>query len=211
MIQHETVILDIFIVLKVHGDVWADDPELHLERDEAYTDLFDHVQPCARLEDLVRVYGVQSGVICLGSSGELLEGNGSVIMQARTSNDTLVPSQPQQEPYTESKPHLFLAGSTYLPLHSLQLPVPFPLHGRLSINPPHKQTFTSSDNKISIRPLPVLKFRQKPSVSPSPSSPSSTESSSSFSSSTHPPYPEPQTKTTPIPMSNLTITLTPRS
>ncbi|KAH0579594.1 hypothetical protein H2248_002445 [Termitomyces sp. 'cryptogamus'] len=54
-IQRETVILDKFIALKVREDVWADDSELHLERDEAYKDLFDHVQPCARLEDQVRV------------------------------------------------------------------------------------------------------------------------------------------------------------
>ncbi|KAH0579599.1 hypothetical protein H2248_002450 [Termitomyces sp. 'cryptogamus'] len=81
---------------------------------------------------------------------------------------------------------------------------------RLNINPSHKETFVSPDNKISIRPLPVLKSRQKPSASPSPSSPSSTESSP-FPSSIHPPHPEPQTTTTPIHMSNLTITLTPRS
>ncbi|KNZ75621.1 hypothetical protein J132_02563 [Termitomyces sp. J132] len=64
-IQRETAVLDKFIALKVREDVWADDSTLHLERDEAYKDLFDHAQPCARLEDLVRVYGVQSGVVCV--------------------------------------------------------------------------------------------------------------------------------------------------
>ncbi|KAG5352544.1 hypothetical protein C0989_001761 [Termitomyces sp. Mn162] len=51
-IQRETVVLDKFIALKVREDVLADESELHLERDEAYKDLFDHAQPRARLEDL---------------------------------------------------------------------------------------------------------------------------------------------------------------
>ncbi|KAG6853610.1 hypothetical protein C0991_002834 [Blastosporella zonata] len=67
MIQHETTVLDRFIALKVHEDVWVDDSELHLARDEAYRDLFDHAQPRARLEDLVRVYGEREGVVCVGA------------------------------------------------------------------------------------------------------------------------------------------------
>ncbi|KAG6901456.1 hypothetical protein C0995_011611, partial [Termitomyces sp. Mi166 len=62
-VQRETAVLDRFIALKVREDVWADDSELHLDRDEAYKDLFDHAQPRARLEDLVRLYGIQSGVV----------------------------------------------------------------------------------------------------------------------------------------------------
>ncbi|KAG6843819.1 hypothetical protein H0H87_012970 [Tephrocybe sp. NHM501043] len=67
-IQRETAILDLFIALKVHEDVWADDTELHLERREAYKDLFDHSQPKARLEDLVRIYGERDGIVCVGIS-----------------------------------------------------------------------------------------------------------------------------------------------
>ncbi|KAG6843896.1 hypothetical protein H0H87_011921, partial [Tephrocybe sp. NHM501043] len=66
-IQRETAVLDLFIALKVREDVWADDSELHLERDEAYRDLFDHRQPKARLEDLVRIYGEREGVVCVGA------------------------------------------------------------------------------------------------------------------------------------------------
>ncbi|KAH0579601.1 hypothetical protein H2248_002452 [Termitomyces sp. 'cryptogamus'] len=211
-IQRETVVLDKFIALKVREDVLADESELHLERDEAYKDLFDHAQPRARLEDLVRVYGVQSGIICLGSSGDLLEGNGSVHMQARTSDDTLVPSQPQQEPDTQSKPRLFPPGSTYYTPTPPLLPTP---HSHSS----DASTSTHLTNKPSSAPttksvsnlfLSFFKSRQKPSAPPSPSSPSPTESSP-FPSSTHPSHPEPQFNTTPIPMSSLTITLTPRS
>ncbi|KAG6880127.1 hypothetical protein C0992_005834 [Termitomyces sp. T32_za158] len=54
--RRETAVLDRFIVLKVREDLWAGDSELHLERDEAYRDIFDHAQPRARLEDLVRDY-----------------------------------------------------------------------------------------------------------------------------------------------------------
>ncbi|KAF9468359.1 hypothetical protein BDZ94DRAFT_1279865 [Collybia nuda] len=61
-LQRETATLDLFIALKVREDVWADDSELHLERDESFKDLFDLTQPKSRLEDLVRVYGLREGV-----------------------------------------------------------------------------------------------------------------------------------------------------
>jgi len=64
-IQRETATLDLFIALKVREDVWVDDSELHLERDESFKDLFDLVQPRSRLEDLVRTYGLREGVITL--------------------------------------------------------------------------------------------------------------------------------------------------
>ena len=48
--------LDLFIVLKVHDDLWADETELHLGQPEAFRDLFDLMQPRARLEDLLRAY-----------------------------------------------------------------------------------------------------------------------------------------------------------
>ncbi|KZP27921.1 hypothetical protein FIBSPDRAFT_853107 [Athelia psychrophila] len=64
-VQRETQVLDNFIALKVREDVWADDSELHLERDESIKDLFDFMQPRSRLEDLVRHYGVREGVVCV--------------------------------------------------------------------------------------------------------------------------------------------------
>ena len=48
--------LDLFIVLKVHDDLWADESELHLGQPEAFRDLFDLMQPRARLEDLLCAY-----------------------------------------------------------------------------------------------------------------------------------------------------------
>ncbi|TDL15383.1 hypothetical protein BD410DRAFT_778146 [Rickenella mellea] len=62
-LQRETQVLDYFIALKVREDVWADDTELHLERDESFRDLFDLMQPRARTEDLVRVFGEHAGII----------------------------------------------------------------------------------------------------------------------------------------------------
>ncbi|KAI0742493.1 hypothetical protein C8Q80DRAFT_1221065 [Daedaleopsis nitida] len=67
-VQRETGVLDLFIALKVREDVWADDSELHLEREESFKDLFDLMQPRARLEDLVRVYGHREGVVAVPSS-----------------------------------------------------------------------------------------------------------------------------------------------
>jgi len=54
--SRETTVLDLFIALKVHDDVWADETELHLGQPEAFRDLFDLMQPRARLEDLLSGY-----------------------------------------------------------------------------------------------------------------------------------------------------------
>jgi hypothetical protein len=63
-VQRETPILDLFIALKVRDDVWADDSDLHLSRAEStFADLFSLMQPRARIEDLVREYGVAEGVV----------------------------------------------------------------------------------------------------------------------------------------------------
>ncbi|KAF8208358.1 hypothetical protein K438DRAFT_1574363 [Mycena galopus ATCC 62051] len=73
-LQRETHILDLFIALKVREDVWADDSDLHLSRTEpTFTDLFSLLMPRARLEDLVREYGVAEGVLYIDrrrASGE---------------------------------------------------------------------------------------------------------------------------------------------
>ena len=63
--QRETRVLDLFIALKVREDVWADESELHLEREESFKDLFDLMQPRARVEDLVRTYGVRDGSVAI--------------------------------------------------------------------------------------------------------------------------------------------------
>lgn len=67
-LQRETRVLDLFISLKVREDVWLDDSELHLERDESFRDLFDLMQPKSRMEDLVRVYGVREGVVSVSDA-----------------------------------------------------------------------------------------------------------------------------------------------
>jgi hypothetical protein len=67
-IQRESSVLDLFIVVKVREDVWADDSELHLERHEFFKDLFELHQPRSRLEDLIRIYGAQNSLITLRPS-----------------------------------------------------------------------------------------------------------------------------------------------
>ncbi|KAF7293266.1 hypothetical protein HMN09_01205200 [Mycena chlorophos] len=83
-LQRETATLDMFIAVKVREDVWADDSELYLERDEAFKDLFDHAQPRSRLEDLVRVYGVQEGVVNVAAD----HGHGSLAPPSGSSGNT---------------------------------------------------------------------------------------------------------------------------
>jgi len=65
--NRETRVLDLFIALKVREDVWMDETELHLERDECFKDLFDLMQPRSRTEDLVAQYGTEIGLITLSS------------------------------------------------------------------------------------------------------------------------------------------------
>ncbi|KAG9126095.1 hypothetical protein FRC07_004913 [Ceratobasidium sp. 392] len=62
-VQRETAVLDRFLVLKICDDVRSDETELHLGSEDTFTDLFELMQPRSRVEDLVRVFGVQTGVI----------------------------------------------------------------------------------------------------------------------------------------------------
>lgn len=48
-LQRETAVLDLFIAAKVREDVWLDETELHLEREETFKDLFDLNQVRLRL------------------------------------------------------------------------------------------------------------------------------------------------------------------
>ncbi|KAH7912070.1 hypothetical protein BJ138DRAFT_1149253 [Hygrophoropsis aurantiaca] len=73
-IQRETQVLDMFIALKVREDVMMDDSELHLEREESFKDLFDLMQPRARMEDLVRYYGLRENVVCVGPPPSVAKG-----------------------------------------------------------------------------------------------------------------------------------------
>lgn len=67
-VQRETKVLDLFIAGKVREDVWMDESELHLEREESVRDLFDLMQPRSRMEDLVRIYGVRESLIYAGAN-----------------------------------------------------------------------------------------------------------------------------------------------
>ena len=67
--QRETAVLDRFIVLKIRHDVLMDESSLHLDRADAFRDLFDVAQPRARLEDLVRDIGTRRGIVCVSTRG----------------------------------------------------------------------------------------------------------------------------------------------
>ncbi|KAL1746856.1 hypothetical protein HDZ31DRAFT_72601 [Schizophyllum fasciatum] len=67
-LPRETRVFDLFVALKVREDAWADATSLHLERDEAYKDIFNVMQPRARLEDLICMYGVRDGVVSFSGS-----------------------------------------------------------------------------------------------------------------------------------------------
>ncbi|QRW00446.1 protein-binding protein [Ceratobasidium sp. AG-Ba] len=62
-VQRETAVLDRFLVLKICDDVRTDETELHLGSEDTYYDLFELMQPRSRVEDLLRTFGIQTGVI----------------------------------------------------------------------------------------------------------------------------------------------------
>ncbi|EJD05193.1 uncharacterized protein FOMMEDRAFT_166819 [Fomitiporia mediterranea MF3/22] len=66
--QCESEVLDRYILHQLHEDVFADDSSLNLAHPERLRDLFDFMQPRARLMDLVRMYGVGAGLISLSDS-----------------------------------------------------------------------------------------------------------------------------------------------
>lgn len=87
-VQRETAVLDMFLAVKVREDVWLDDTEFHLEREESFRDLFDLMQPRARLEDLVRMYGMREGVVSASPSSSTFSPPPVVILpkNSRSSN-----------------------------------------------------------------------------------------------------------------------------
>jgi len=112
-IQRETATLDLFIALKVREDVWADDSELHLERDESFKDLFDLAQPRSRLEDLVRVYGLREGVVSIDN---LMAAPASSSGNASPSPTSGVFRNPPPSPTTPRS----AKGKGKQPMHSLK-------------------------------------------------------------------------------------------
>ena len=91
-VQRETPILDLFIALKVREDVFVDDSELHLEREDMFKDIFDLAQPRARLEDLVRIYGVKEGVITLAPPGVVTYTSTTTTSTTSSGNETVTPA-----------------------------------------------------------------------------------------------------------------------
>ncbi|KAJ7805739.1 hypothetical protein B0H14DRAFT_1586117 [Mycena olivaceomarginata] len=86
-LQRETPILDRFIALKVRDDVWTDDSDLHLSHAEpTFADMFSLTQPRARIEDLVREYGVAEGVVYIDRRrGGADKGPTSVVLRSDAS------------------------------------------------------------------------------------------------------------------------------
>ncbi|KAG8791636.1 hypothetical protein FRC17_008730, partial [Serendipita sp. 399] len=71
--QRETRVLDQFMLLKLYQDVLSSESSLHLSSSahppsSDFSDLFSLLQPTARLEDLIRHYGLQNGSITLAPS-----------------------------------------------------------------------------------------------------------------------------------------------
>jgi len=67
--RRETAIFDLFILIRSRQDMRSDESDLYLDtEDERYRDMFNFMQPRARLEDLVLKYGLRYDLIALPSS-----------------------------------------------------------------------------------------------------------------------------------------------
>ncbi|KAF8645635.1 hypothetical protein AX16_007717 [Volvariella volvacea WC 439] len=162
-LQRETTILDLFIALKVREDVWADDTELHLEREEGYKDLFDLNQPRTRLEDLVRMYGMREGVITLSSASTSTPVPSSSAL-ASSANLALSPSLRRNNQSTTSlQPPSPPATSTSTPPRSWFSSLSFNKSSARSngssksTTPPLPAAATSSSSSSSRRSKPQIK------------------------------------------------------
>ncbi|KAF5376079.1 hypothetical protein D9615_007650 [Tricholomella constricta] len=160
-LQRETAVLDRFIALKVREDVWADDSELHLERDEAYKDLFDLAQPRARLEDLLRIYGIRDGVISAGPSLPPASASPCCSSGSKTTNTgkpRTATANPQLTDSTSSSPRISSASHSKTPSPGPNTSTSFlsSLFSRSKISSP------------SISPSPSPKPAPRPRITPVP-------------------------------------------
>jgi hypothetical protein len=114
-VQRETQVLDLFIALKVREDVWMDDSELHLEREESFKDLFELNQPRARLEDLVRIYGLREGVISVSAPGSSTPRSNQPRMQP-------IPFSVLSVSFSTRKAALLLSSSTRAKRSIIEIP-----------------------------------------------------------------------------------------
>jgi len=110
-VQRETRVLDLFIALKTREDLYMDDCELHLGREESFKDLFDLMQPRSRLEDLVRHYGVREGVVHVTSPSVSPSASTSSIRSAKAHGQVSIPFSTLSITFTSRKVGLVLMSS----------------------------------------------------------------------------------------------------
>jgi len=185
-IHRETAILDLFLALKVREDVWADDTEFHLGRGESFRDLFELMQPKARLEDLI------GEILATGTgAGDDQNSNPSTPTFSSSDNAQHTPDIPDFFPFTTSKPKAIpvLVGSSGNSLVSS-------IRRALTPSSKHKSTLENGKEFLSsLLPTPYhLTPSSTPHSNPSPSSSPAKHSSSSI----------------PISFSNLSISFSPR-
>jgi len=68
-------VLDLFLLVQLREEVFSDESSLHLDREDSLRDLFGFMQPRARLEDLMRDFGCNAGLVYTLSSTHPREGS----------------------------------------------------------------------------------------------------------------------------------------
>ncbi|KAL5520284.1 hypothetical protein ACEPAG_9497 [Sanghuangporus baumii] len=192
-IQCETEVLDLFILHQLHEDVFADDTSLHTPRPERLSDLFDFMQPRARLIDLVRAYGAGAGLVAF-SEDDLIQdtsANNGAIEESRYGGDDETSSQYSISSTVEKR----------VPEMNLKAKLPRSSSTLTLVNPPGRSSSVYTQNALP-----------SPSASTAKLSPYSFEPVSFRPSSLHstPSQTRPQIPRKKILYSSLRISFSPR-
>ena len=128
--QSESEVLDRFILFQLHEDVFSDDSSLHTARPDTLRDLFDFMQPRARLADLMRAYGSKAELFTSSLSlpspstvSATETGVGMVAASRMMSDRPLPPSEPSRSTRT---PKAEDTKAVYIPATSTSMSNPGP-------------------------------------------------------------------------------------
>ncbi|TDL15384.1 hypothetical protein BD410DRAFT_845230 [Rickenella mellea] len=161
-LQRETAVLDLFLLLTLRESVCTDDSLLHLSADAdspssaSFRDLFSFMQPRARLEDLVRDFGIGAGLVYTpASSSSKSPSSSNATSSSSSSTSSLSP------PYSSSPSRSTLTSpsSSSLPAYASRTHLPLPSQAGPSRSrtyfPPtslHRYSLPAASLSISLSP-----------------------------------------------------------
>ncbi|KAL5479029.1 hypothetical protein ACEPAI_2317 [Sanghuangporus weigelae] len=148
--QCETEVLDLFILHQLHEDVFADDTSLHTPRPERLSDLFDFMQPRARLTDLVRAYGAGAGLVAFSED--------DLIQDTSASNSAIEESRYGGDDETSSQYSFSSTAEKRVPELNLKAKSPRSTSTLTLVNPPGRSSSVYTQNTLPSPSASTVKF-----------------------------------------------------